>query len=187
MEKNKVNWMYYTKNKSIVKSTDEKSRREIVERKKHLKDVIDVFNKKIKGISSEKHYHKSNEVLKIINKIDGYEVEKSKHYDDLIKILGYEEDEYYKDYIKLFCVDAFNEKNRTILEIEAGRAYDNNQILKDLFEACISTQVDYLVIAVRNTYRGRNDFEYVNRYFNVLHHSEFWKRIPLEGILIIGY
>jgi hypothetical protein len=39
-----------------------------------------------------------------------------------------------------------------VLEIEAGRAVDNNQFLKDLFEACVSEKVKYLAIAVRLTY-----------------------------------
>ena len=35
---------------------------------------------------------------------------------------------------------------------------DNYQFLKDVFEAAIMTNVDYLVIAIRESYRGRNDY-----------------------------
>lgn len=50
---------------------------------------------------------------------------------------------------KSFQVDAFLEETGTVLEVEAGRAVTNYQFLKDLFEACMMHDVDYLVVAVR--------------------------------------
>lgn len=46
--------------------------------------------------------------------------------------------------------------------------------------------VDYLVIAVRNDYRGGNDFEKVYTFLETMYISG---RIvlPLKGILLIGY
>lgn len=40
-----------------------------------------------------------------------------------------------------------------VIEVEAGRAVDNNQFLKDLFQACMMDGISFLVIAVRNYYR----------------------------------
>lgn len=61
---------------------------------------------------------------------------------------------------KSFNADAFSQETRVVIEVEAGRAFMNNQFLKDLFQACMMQNVDYLVIAVRNLYLGKNkDFE----------------------------
>lgn len=54
---------------------------------------------------------------------------------------------------KSFRADAYNENEKTVIEVEAGRGVMNNQFLKDLFQACMMQDVDYLVIAVRNEYR----------------------------------
>jgi hypothetical protein len=87
---------------------------------------------------------------------------------------------------KSFNADAYSVKHRTVLEIEAGRAVDNNQFLKDLFEACMMHDVEYLIIAVRKTYRKRNDFDQVTRFFDTLYASRRLE-LPLKGIMIIGY
>jgi hypothetical protein len=59
----------------------------------------------------------------------------------------------------------------------------NNQFLKDLFEACVMPSVDYLVIAVRNDYRGQNDFEKVCAFLDSLYASDRL-RLPLAGVLV---
>lgn len=46
--------------------------------------------------------------------------------------------------------------------------------------------VEYLVIAVRNTYRGKKDFISVTTFIDTLYTSGRLK-LPLKGILIIGY
>ena len=48
-----------------------------------------------------------------------------------------------------FEVDAWNEEAGIVIEVEAGRALDNHQFLKDVFEAAMMTDIKYLVIAVR--------------------------------------
>ena len=87
---------------------------------------------------------------------------------------------------KSFNVDAFQEQTGTILEIEAGRAVDNYQFLKDLFEACMIYNSQYLVIAVRRIYRKQADFETLVTYFDTLYSSGRLK-LPLKGVLIVGY
>ncbi len=73
---------------------------------------------------------------------------------------------------KSFHVDAFQETTGTVLEVEAGRAVTNYQFLKDLFEACMMHNVDYLVIAVRKIYRHQTDFEKVLTHFDALYAME---------------
>ncbi len=75
---------------------------------------------------------------------------------------------------------------KLLYEVEAGRATENNQFLKDIFQACMMFGVEYLVIAVRNTYRTHNDFEIVYTFLETLYISNRM-HLPLKGILLIGY
>ena len=75
---------------------------------------------------------------------------------------------------------------KVVLEVEAGRAVDNNQFLKDLFQACVMHEVKYLAVAVRKVYRGAKNFETVCRFFDTLYASNRFA-LPLDGILVIGY
>jgi hypothetical protein len=72
------------------------------------------------------------------------------------------------------------------VEVEAGRAVVNNQFLKDLFQACMMHDVCYLAVAVRNFYKGRQDFDIVCRFLNTLYASQRLQ-LPLRGILVVGY
>lgn len=87
---------------------------------------------------------------------------------------------------KCFDADAYHESGGFVVEVEAGRGVVNNQFLKDLFQACMMHGVSYLAIAVRNTYRTSRDFDKVCRFFNTLYASQRLK-LPLDGILVIGY
>src|SRR5262245_34575169 len=62
---------------------------------------------------------------------------------------------------KSFHADAYHREEKTVLEVEAGRAVVNNQFLKDLFQACVMQNVDYLAIAVGNLYGANRNFETV--------------------------
>ena len=46
--------------------------------------------------------------------------------------------------------------------------------------------VSHLVIAVRNVYKNGKDFDRVLKFFDTLYASDRLK-LPLEGVLIIGY
>lgn len=46
--------------------------------------------------------------------------------------------------------------------------------------------IEYLVLAVRNTYRGSDDFQKVYNFLDTLYTSQRIK-LPLKGILVIGY
>ena len=51
---------------------------------------------------------------------------------------------------KSFFADALSADKRIVIEVEAGRALFNNQFLKDIFQACMMSEVEYLVVAVLN-------------------------------------
>jgi hypothetical protein len=85
-----------------------------------------------------------------------------------------------------FEADAYHESLKFVVEIEAGRAVTNYQFLKDLFQASVMVDVEYLCIAVRNIYRKSADFEKVYVFMDILYTSGRIK-FPLKGILIVGY
>ena len=65
---------------------------------------------------------------------------------------------------KSFFADALSNDGRIVIEVEAGRATENNQFLKDIFEASMMFDVEYLVLAVRNVYRTRADLNIVHTF-----------------------
>ena len=141
-----INWQFFPKSKIIPS---------------HLKTVIDVFEKNETTISSDKFQYGSNEVLENVREDlekSNFQVEKSKKSNDKIKVPvlfgpnGKLE--------KYFDADGYNEVTKTVIEVEAGRAVTNYQFLKDLFQACMMYEVDYLIIALRKDYRGNSDFLY---------------------------
>ena len=87
---------------------------------------------------------------------------------------------------KSFEADGYDAANKVVIEVEAGRGVTNHQFLKDLFQACVMQDVDYLVIAVRNDYRGSDDYSKVITFLETLYASQRLK-LPLTGVLIIGY
>ncbi|MEP7353062.1 MAG: hypothetical protein ABI824_07505 [Acidobacteriota bacterium] len=88
--------------------------------------------------------------------------------------------------LKCFNADAHAVSQGWVLEVEAGRAVDNNQFLKDIFQACMMHDVLHLAIAVRNSYRNSDDFAKVENFLETLYVSGRLQ-LPLKGILLIGY
>jgi len=153
----------------------------------HLVSVIKVFNEYEDKINSHKHKLDSNTVLEILRKNlegVGFRIETGKKKNEKIKIpVLFGEN---GRIIKSFDVDGYHEEFKTVLEVEAGRGVTNNQFLKDFFEACIMVNVDYCIIAVRDTYLKQKDFEKVKDFFDSMYASGRMN-IPLKGLLIIGY
>ena len=167
-----INWQYYPKSDSIPS---------------HLRDVVEVFEEQLNVFSSENNTLNSNEVLEHLRnglEVLGFQVERSKSKADKIHVPvlfgrnGKLE--------KSFDADAYSQSKKTVIEVEAGRAVSNYQFLKDLFQACMMHEVDYLVIAVRNVYLNKKDFEKVISFFDTLYASNRIA-LPLQGILIVGY
>lgn len=150
--------------------------------------AVYVFEKNLKEIDSSTHpVFTSNEVLGVIRpdlEALGFIVEADKTAAGKIKIPvlfglnGRAE--------KTFDADAFHSEQGIVMEVEAGRAVSNYQFLKDLFQACMMQDAEHLVIAVRNTYRGLNDFATVVNFFETLYASARLQ-LPLKSITIVGY
>jgi hypothetical protein len=152
-----------------------------------VESVISCFQKNYDAIKSPENNLNSDGVLKIISddlKELGFNVEESKARDDKIKVpvlfsLNNRIDKY-------FDADAVSADGKIVLEVEAGRAYVNNQFLKDVFQACMMYGVDYLMLAVRNDYRGNDDFSKIFQFFETLYINGRLQ-LPLKGIVLIGY
>ncbi|MFK7982057.1 MAG: hypothetical protein AB8G86_18905 [Saprospiraceae bacterium] len=152
-----------------------------------IKKVITCFEKVDSKISSTNFKLSSNDVLEIIRphleEID-YKVETGKRKNDKIPVpvlFGFD-----NRIDKSFNADALSRDGKIVIEIEAGRAVDNNQFLKDIFQACMMFNVEYLVIAVRNEYRKSDDFAKIYTFLETLYISSRL-HLPLKGILLIGY
>ena len=175
-------FQYYPKNQRITS---------------HLNAVVEVFGRMEDHISDEKRTYKSNDILEIcrpgLEEI-GYLVEDMRRgkdkYIEVPVLFGRN-----NQLEKSFRADAFNDVERSVIEVEAGRGVLNNQFLKDLFQACMMQDVDYLTIGVLFEYRTRKangdykvnrDFETVCKFFDALYSSDRL-RLPLKGVLIIGY
>jgi hypothetical protein len=154
---------------------------------KEIKDLISCFELEHPNIKSSEFNLSSNEVLEVVRphleKLD-FICETGKSVTQKISVpvlfgLGNRID-------KAFNADAVSRDGKIVIEIEAGRATENNQFLKDIFQACMMFEVEYLVIVVRNVYRKHKDFEIVNTFLETLYISNRL-HLPLKGILLIGY
>tara|TARA_Y100001963_G_C6558576_1_gene343231 strand:- start:36 stop:542 length:507 start_codon:yes stop_codon:yes gene_type:complete len=167
-----INWQYFPKSDKSPQIADA---------------VVQAFEEASVRIDSSKYSLKSDEVLKEVRErlqSSGFVVETGKkkgqkiHVPVLFGLNGKLE--------KSFEADAYHREKEFVLEVEAGRAYLNNQFLKDLFQACMMHGVNHLGIAVRNKYKTSQDFDRIVKFIDTLYASSRI-RLPLHGILIIGY
>ena len=152
-----------------------------------IKSVIECFEKNYESIKSPDNNLSSDGVLKVISKdleALNFRVEKSKLTNDKIKVpvlFGIN-----NRIDKFFDADAVSADGKIIIEVEAGRGYRNNQFLKDIFQACMMPNVEFLVIAVRNHYHNSDDFKSIFQFLETLYISGRLQ-LPLKGIVLIGY
>lgn len=167
-----IRWVYYPKSRKAPTV---------------VRQVVAVFETSASDIASEGHLMSSNEVLAILEpglRELGFYVETGKRKDQKIHVpvlfgLNGQLEKYFE-------ADAYQSESGMVLEVEAGRGVVNNQFLKDLFQACMMHEVTEFGVAVRNHYRGSNDFGRVMRFFDTLYASNRLQ-LPLDGVLLIGY
>ncbi len=152
-----------------------------------IQAVISSFQLEYERIKSPDFNLSSNEVLEIVRpnleKL-GFTCETGKTKEKKISVpvlFGYD-----NKIDKAFNADAVSNDGKIVIEIEAGRATENNQFLKDIFQACMMFEVEYLVIVVRKVYRKHKDFEIIHTFLETLYISNRL-HLPLKGILLIGY
>src|SRR5690606_20391224 len=127
-----------------------------------IEDLLDIFKNNEPSISTtllkQNKTLKSDDVLAVLREDllkSGFEVELGKTKDKKIHrpvfwgengipILRYE-------------IDAFHPEWKCGLEIEAARAILGNAIFRDIFQAMVMVEVDYLCIAVSNFYKYKSN------------------------------
>ena len=114
----------------------------------------------------------------------GFRVEKSKKAKDKVRIPVLFGDKSSEQLA--FEADAYNKDSKIVIEVEAGRAVTNYQFLKDLFQASMMVETDYLVLAVRELYNNRNDYEVVSKFLDAIYLTKKVK-LDLKGVLLVGY
>lgn len=154
---------------------------------KEIRAIVECFDLEDVRIKSPDNNLSSNEVLAIVRphleKIN-FVVETGKSVGSKINVpvlFGFN-----NRIDKSFNADAVSQNGKIVIEVEAGRATENNQFLKDIFQACMMCEVETLVIAVRNEYRGHKDFEIVYTFLETLYISNRI-HLPLSEIVLIGY
>ncbi|MBQ9678935.1 MAG: hypothetical protein IJV44_12460 [Prevotella sp.] len=152
-----------------------------------MRQIVDCFNVVNDKISSDTNELVSNDVLAILRPYFeqiGFVVETGKTKEakiDVPVLFGVD-----NRIDKSFYADALSQDGRIVIEVEAGQATENHRFLKDIFEASMMFDVEYLVLAVRNKYRTHNDFDRVFTFLETLYISNRL-HLPLKGILLIGY
>ena len=149
--------------------------------------VIECFKAVESDIDSTMNNLVSNKVLAKVRPYlekQGYRVEIGKSTEEKIDVPVL----FGRDNIidKCFYTDALSKDGRIVVEVEAGQATENHRFLKDIFEACMMFEVEYLVLAVRNIYRTHDDFTRIYTFLETLYISGRLQ-LPLKGILLIGY
>ena len=156
-----------------------------------IQKVIECFKAVESNIDSSTTNLVSNDVLAKVRPFlekCGYSVEMGKSNDQKIDVPVLFGRDNAID--KSFFADALSEDGRIVIEVEAGQATENHRFLKDIFEACMMFDVEYLVVAVLNEYSGggvvSKDYQEVKTFLETLYISNRLK-LPLKGILLIGY
>jgi hypothetical protein len=154
---------------------------------KDIQNIIDCFKTVEYEIDSFTKNLVSNDVLAVVRphiEKYGFKVESGMSNEEKIDVpVLFGQD---NQIDKSFYADALSSDGRIVIEVEAGQATENHRFLKDIFEACMMFDVEYLVLAVRNIYRKHDDFQRVFTFLETLYISNRLQ-LPLKGILLIGY
>ena len=175
--KKSINWSYFPKTDPLPEMLNETIN--IFENNHNKIDLTKNDTNKLR-LSSDK-------VLTVVEEdfIDaGFSVDTVKKKDEKIRVTvlyGHQ-----GTIAQAFEVDGWHKEQKIVLEIEAGRAYSNHQFLKDIFEASVMVNTDYLVLAVRNIYNKQKDYQIIRDWLDTLFITKRIK-FELKGILLIGY
>lgn len=89
-----------------------------------------------------------------------------------------------------YRVDGFHPDHGVVLEVEAGRGAANNADYRDLVRTSLMVDSRFLVLAMMIEYRGggqtTRSYDNARKRLDAIYASDRLK-LPLEGILLIGY
>jgi len=155
--------------------------------------VVRVFHSKREILDSRKAHKKSNVVLDIVRaeleKL-GFEVEGGA-IGRLQRPVHFGE---YGEADRRYQIDSYHAESRIALEVEAGRTTRGNAIYRDIIQTSLLVGIRYFVLAVPQVYKFKaagkeisdSTYEMCKSIFDAIYSSE-QLRLPMEGILLIGY
>ena len=159
----------------------------------HQVELLQVFQKAMHRIGTPSNGLSSTEVLAVVRPgllTLGYEIEQSRR---ISRPVLYGEN---GKSLKSFNVDGWHDDTKTVLEVEAGQAVENNRFALDVIKAISIASAKNLVIAVpanyhperlrRNNKPPKRDFDEVVKVIDGLY-SSGRVALPLDSMLIIGY
>lgn len=89
-----------------------------------------------------------------------------------------------------YRVDGFHPVHKIVLEVEAGRGAANNADYRDLVRTCLMVDSRFLVLAMMIEYRSGDratgSYDNTRKRLDAIYASDRL-RLPLDGILLIGY
>lgn len=95
---------------------------------------------------------------------------------------------------KAYEIDGFNDSYGIVLEVEAGRGARGNAVYRDLIQASLLVDARYLALAVMASYRHQSGGKTITvasyaeaRDLLDAIYASARLRLPLEGVLLIGY
>lgn len=165
-----------------------------VEHEKWVDTLVDIFKKKRSKIDSSSVQGTSDEILSVIRsdlESVGFVVEGGTS-SPVIKRPVHFGEQGKPD--REYQIDSYQPEKKIGLEVEAGRSTRGNAIYKDIIQTSLLVGVDYFALAVPLTYsfesKGKTitDQTYVmcKTIFDAIYSSERF-RLPLKGVLLIGY
>lgn len=94
--------------------------------------------------------------------------------------------------VKSFNVDAFRESDGISVEVEAGGAIYNNRVLFDVFKMSLAVDTRFGVVLVPQKYvtpkkEWAEPYPEAVKLFDALYANPERFKLPLEGLLLVGY
>lgn len=152
-------------------------------------DVLACFRKVRKDIDSTKnHGVSSNDALAAVSpglQAMGFEIEQGP--DRISRPVLFEEN---GEVAIEYHVDGFHPDHGAVLEVEAGRGAANNADYRDLIRASLMVDSQYLILAMMVEYHAGSQttrsYNNTRKRIDAIYASDRL-RLPLDGILLIGY
>lgn len=152
----------------------------------HLMTVVDIFKQKSASVDSENAEMSREEVLNLLSddlEVAGYKLERVRRKERVMVPVLFGRN---GEMERAFNADGIHRIFRTVLEIEAEKTVSCNLYLQALMQASMMSDVDYLILAVRNNSNGQQEFEIVADFVDLLYANGRF-HLPLKNVLIIGY
>ena len=156
-------------------------------------DVVRAFHSKRESLDSRKVHKTSNVALEIVRaeleKL-GFDVEGGIR-GRLQRPVHFGE---YGEADRRYQIDSYHAELEIALEVEAGRTTRGNAIYRDIIQTSLLVGIRYFALAVSQVYKLKSagkevidsTYEMCKSIFDAIYSSE-QLRLPMEGILLIGY